>query len=85
LECLANGSEQFPLLEGLREKLDGPCFHGSDRSRDVAVAGNEDQWNLPAGICQYTLEVEPVHSGHPEIGYQACRDIRRASLQKLVR
>ena len=32
--------------------------------------------NLPAGICQYTLELEPVYSGHPQIGHQACGDIR---------
>ena len=37
------------LANGLRQELDGPCFHGLHRHRDIAVSRKEDNRYLNTG------------------------------------
>ena len=41
-KSMVHGTQQRLIVEGLREKIHGACFHGVDRHRNVGMAGYED-------------------------------------------
>jgi hypothetical protein len=49
------------------------------------VRRNEDDRDSPVGRNDLTLQIEPIHAGHPHVENQACRLARLIRTQKRVR
>src|SRR5262245_34457861 len=52
-----NGLEEILIAERLRQELDGATLHRLHRHRNVAVAGDEDEREVPAGRGEFALKI----------------------------
>jgi hypothetical protein len=60
---LLDGIQQILMTEWLGEKFYCPRLHGPHGHRNVPMRGDNDDWNLNVGLCQFTLEIEPTYAG----------------------
>ena len=80
-----HGVEQVLVAERFGEELHRPGLQGLHRHRDVAIARDEDNWQVELGGGQLALEVQAAQPGQTHVEHQAAGAIRAAVVQKLVR
>jgi hypothetical protein len=68
--------EEVLITERLREEFYGTSLHGSYAHRNVAVRGDEDDWEMPVRRGELALKVEAASPGHSDVDHQAGRAIR---------
>jgi len=73
---LLDGVEQVLVAERLGEKLDCPGFHRLHHHRHVAVASDENDWDVNLGFGQLALEVESAQPRQPHVEHQAGGRVR---------
>ena len=63
-----NRIKEVLITKRLRQKLDCPAFHRLDRHGNIAIAGNEDDRQLPLGsMRELALQIESTFPRHPDI------------------
>jgi hypothetical protein len=77
--------EQFFLVERFVQKSHRAGFDGLRARIVICVRCNEDDWDLPVGRNDLTLQIESAHAGHSDIENQACRIARLTRTQKRFR
>src|ERR1700730_8309106 len=82
-EAELNGVEEFLITERLRKELNGTTLHRLHRHRDVAVPGNEDDWEFPVRRGELALKIKTALLRQPDVENQAGRAIRRIGLEKV--
>src|SRR5436305_7060252 len=65
--------DQFYIVKGLRQKINGAAFHRLSGSRHVAVAGNENNLLASTSFFERLLEPQTIQSRHADIENQATR------------
>src|SRR5260370_3719283 len=81
LDCI----QQILIAEWFGQKLHRARFHCLDRHRDVAVPGDEDDWNLYTRVGQLALEVDAAKPGKPHVENEATGAVRTLPGQELLR
>src|SRR5262245_42900272 len=81
LQCV----EQLTALERLFQKIDGAALHGLNCRWNVAIAGNEDDWQRNTAARELDLQIEPRQSGHAHIKQQAAVYAGPAGGEKVLR
>ena len=74
---LLNRIQKILVAKWLGEKLQGSRLHGPYRHRDVAMRGDENNWNLNIGFGEVVLQVEPAGSRQPDIEDEATGHVRK--------
>jgi hypothetical protein len=72
------------VLEGLLQEVHRTRLHGANRHRHVAMSRHHDHRQARAAFRKVGLQLQPIHTGHAEVGQHASsgRKLRR---QQLVR
>ena len=78
----ANGTKQRRLRGAFLEKIDCSSPHGGYRAGNVADSREKDDRYLAPGLGERTLEAEPVHAWHLEIGDDAATSALSNVLQQ---
>src|SRR5262245_60623776 len=78
-----NGIEKILVAERLGEELDRTPLHCLHRHRDVAMARDEDDRDLPVCRSQLALEIEAALAGQSDIEHQASGAIRWIGLEEV--
>src|SRR5205823_11018263 len=65
--------DQFYIVKGLRQKINGAAFHRLSGSRHVAVAGNENNLLASTSFFERLLQPQTIQSRHADIENQADR------------
>ena len=84
LNGLVDCAEQVFVAEWFREKFESPRFHGAHTHLDVAVTGDENNWNLSIAAGQFPLQVKTIYSRYLYIEHQAADSLSRRPGQKLL-
>jgi hypothetical protein len=84
-KSMVDGTQQLFVIERLREKIHGSCFHRMDGHRDVEVAGNEHDLLVTLPASGRLLQIEAVNPWHPDVKYQARRTSVRLAREKICR
>src|SRR5258705_13949868 len=69
-EAGLDGIKKDLITEWLREELDGAAFHRLHRHGDVAVPGDEDDWEFSVCRGQITLKIKPTLSRQSDVEHQ---------------
>ena len=72
---LLNLAQQLFLSVGLLYEVDRAALHGFNGHRNIAVAGNEDNWQNGVSHVQLALKLHAVHAGHTDIQYHTAGHI----------
>src|SRR5208337_334480 len=80
-----DGVEQLLIVERLGEKLHGTSLHRANGHGDIAVAGDEHDWQVHVRARQRSLKLEPALPGQSDIEYEAAWHVRPCAFQKLLR
>src|SRR3546814_8846382 len=72
-EAGGNRFDQRCFFEGLLDKLDGACLHGTDRDGNVAMSGQDNDGHRHAALIKNLLHLESVHLGHTNVEKDASR------------
>jgi hypothetical protein len=72
-------------MEWFVQKSDGAGGEGARARNVICVRRNEDDWNLPFGRNDLTLQIETAHAGHSDVENQACSIARLIRTQKRLR
>ena len=78
-ESLLNGAEQLLVIEWLGEKLHCSRLHRLHRHWNVAMPGDENDWNAETRVVQLLLKVQAIDSGKVYIQNQATGSIQPRS------
>ena len=65
---LADRLEEGFVIEGFFEKIRHAAFQRLHRHRHISVAGDDDDGSPHAPRLELCDELEPRHSGHPDVG-----------------
>src|ERR1022692_4773754 len=76
IEGLLNRIQQILVNEWLGQELHGAGFDGFHRHRNIAVSGNEDDWNAHASFFQLSLKLQAIDSRERHVQNKATRRIR---------
>src|ERR1700722_3480896 len=82
-EAELNGVQEVLIAEGLGQELDGAALHGLHRHRNVAVPGDEDDREVPAGRGELALKIKAALLWKPDIEHQAGGTIRRVGCKEV--
>src|SRR5690349_21896739 len=85
LERALYAVDQILVAKGLLQEIERPVLHRLDRHRDVAVPGDENDWNGGATQIQLLLQLDAAHAGHTYVEHQAAGLIVLVHLEKLAR
>ena len=66
-----NRFKQILLSERLCQEFDRATLHRLHRHWNVTMSGNEDDWQLSFGTCQFALQFESALAGKPHVKHQA--------------
>src|SRR5271154_960916 len=76
--------EQILVAEWLGQELDRAALHRPDGHRDVAIPGDEDDWEVDVRGGELSLEVEAASPGQSYIEHQAGRSVRPSGLEEFI-
>src|ERR1043165_8006599 len=68
----------------LLQEIESALLHGLDRHGNVAVPGDEDDWQRGTPQIQLLLQLDAAHAGHAHIEHQATGLIVLVLLEKLA-
>jgi hypothetical protein len=71
VERNSDSIQKFLLTYRLGKEFNCASFHGLDRHWNIAVTGNENDWNIDVHSGELGLEVEPAQSWQSNVQYQA--------------
>jgi len=71
-----NSIEKILLAKWLGKELNRSTFHGFHRHWDVAMARDEDDWDINPSFGQLGLKIEPVQSRQSDVQYEATHTFR---------
>jgi hypothetical protein len=80
-----NGIEQFLLVHGFGQKLNGAGFDRFHRHRNIAVTAEEYNGKLDAGFRQGALKFQSTRSRQPDVKHDTARRTGALALKKLLR
>jgi hypothetical protein len=66
-EAELNGVEELLITERLRKELNGTTLHRLHRHRDVAVLGDEDDWEFPVRRGELALKIKTALPRQPDV------------------
>src|ERR1700676_3446195 len=81
-EAELNGVEELLITKRLRKELNGATLHRLHRHRDVAVSGDEDDWEFLARGGELALKIKTALTGQSHVENQAGGAIRRIGFEK---
>ena len=68
LQGLGDGHQDFFILEGLEDVIEGAFFHGRDRFFHGAERGHDDHRQIRVEALQLVQELDAAHLGHLHVG-----------------
>src|ERR1700674_4411692 len=83
IEAELNGVEELLITERLRKGLNGTTLHRLHRHRDVAVPGDEDDWEFPVRRGELALKIKTALPRRPAAEHQAGGATRQIGLEKV--
>jgi hypothetical protein len=78
-----NGIEEILITERLGKELNSATLHRLHRHRDVAVPGDEDDWDLSVGRRELALKIQTALPRQSHIEDQTGGATRRIELKKV--
>src|SRR4051812_8597665 len=81
-EAELNGVEEFLIAERLGQELNGTTLHRLHRHGNIAMACDEDDWDLPARHGELALKIKAASSRQSDVEHQASGTVRRVGLKK---
>ena len=64
-------AQKIGILNRLGQEIHGPCFHRPDAHGDVAMTGEENDWQKDAIVREPSLQVKAIQFRHGHIENQA--------------
>src|SRR6202140_4392220 len=83
IEADLNGVEELLITERLRKELNGTTLHCLHRHRDVAVPGDEDDWEFPIRRNELALKIKTALPRQSDVEDQTGGAIQRIGLEKV--
>ena len=80
---LGDGHQDFVVLEGLEDVIEGAFFHGRDRFFHGAERSHDDHRQIRLELLQFVQELDAGHLGHLHVGEHEVQIGRGADLQGL--
>jgi hypothetical protein len=80
------GSDYFEQVRGIEwfvEKIDGTLIESSPSSFIASVGRYKDKWQVRTLELDATLQLDAIHSWHPNVGNHTSRRSERPRLQEL--
>src|ERR1700752_1802758 len=84
LNPLLNSIEQVLIAKRLRQKLDGPRFHGLDRHWNITMAGDKDDRHVNASFHKLSLKMKSTQPRKPHVQNETPGNIRQLGPEKLL-
>src|ERR1700757_4660137 len=77
----------YSIKQSMAEKRFGKKFyrtrfHGAHSHRNIAVGGNENNWDVESGLRQFALKVDSAQPRHMNVKYKAGRALGCLFLQE---
>jgi hypothetical protein len=85
-EAELNGVEEFLITKRLRKELNGATLHRLHRHRDVAVSGDEDDWEFLVRGGELALKIKTALTGNltsrtRQAGPSGGSDLRKSGME----
>src|SRR4029077_10697929 len=82
-EAELHGVEELLIAERLGQELNGTTLHRLHRHGNIAMACDEDDWDLSVRRSELALKIKAASSRQSDVEHQANGTIRRVGLTKL--
>jgi hypothetical protein len=82
---LVNGGNQRSVVYWLGQEIRRAMLHRLNARRDVATAGEKDDWQHARPLFQRPLHIEAVQARQREVEHEATRSVPVVAVEKLVR
>ncbi|MNP02041.1 hypothetical protein D3C76_938790 [compost metagenome] len=80
----AQALQQGLRAEGFFQEIVGAFAHGLDRHRHVAVAGEEDHWQIAIQLLRPLQQAEAIQTGHAHIAQHHAGKVAAELLQAIL-